>query len=212
MKNSWDDITIADIIFMNEVKELQQATEDEKNMMIAARLAGIDYKDFLQLGLSEVRRYMDNTEFLFNKPEPKKARKKYVLNNRKYRFIKDASEMTVAQYIDFQAIQADGFDKRPAEMLAIFVVPEGHEYNDGYDKEQQIEDLMSMSITDALGVCNFFTKRFSTSINYILTALKIRMWWMRRTAKKEEKEMMEAIAIQMRTYLDQLKDIYGLIV
>lgn len=212
MKNSWDDITIADIIFMNEVKELQLATEDEKNMMIAARLAGIDYKDFLQLGLSEVRRYMDNTDFLFNKPEPKKARKKYVLNNRKYRFIKDASEMTVAQYIDFQAIQADGFDKRPAEMLAIFVVPEGHEYNDGYDKEQQIEDLMSMSITDALGVCNFFTKRFSTSINYILTALKIRMWWMRRTAKKEEKEMMEAIAIQMRTYLDQLKDIYGLIV
>lgn len=212
MKNSWDDITIADIVFMNEVKELQLATEDEKNMMIAARLAGIDYKDFLQLGLSEVRRYMDNTDFLFNKPEPKKARKKYVLNNRKYRFIKDASEMTVAQYIDFQAIQADGFDKRPAEMLAIFVVPEGHEYNDGYDKEQQIEDLMSMSITDALGVCNFFTKRFSTSINYILTALKIRMWWMRRTAKKEEKEMMEAIAIQMRTYLDQLKDIYGLIV
>lgn len=209
IKSSWDDMTVGDILFMKETEKLQLATDDEKNMMVAARLAGIDYKDFIQLPLSEVRKYMDNTEFLFTKPEPKKARNKYVINGRTYKLFKGNEEMTVAQYIDWQAIQADGFDKRPGEMLAIVLVPEGHQYNDGYDKDQQIEDMLDMSVTDALGVCDFFTKRLSKSINLILTALKIRMKWMRITARKEDREMMKALEIQMRLYLDQLNRIYG---
>ena len=152
---------------------------------------------------------MDNTEFLFTKPEPKKARNKYVINGRTYKLFKGNEEMTVAQYIDWQAIQADGFDKRPGEMLAIVLVPDKHQYNDGYDKDQQIEDMLDMSVTDALGVCDFFTKRLSKSINLILTALKIRMKWMRITARKEDREMMKALEIQMRLYLDQLNRIYG---
>lgn len=209
IKSSWDDMTVGDILFMKETDKLQLATDDEKNMMVAARLAGIDYKDFIQLPLSEVRKYMDNTEFLFTKPVPKKARNKYVINGRTYKLFKGSEEMTVAQYIDWQAIQADGFDKRPGEMLAIVLVPEGHQYNDGYDKDQQIEDMLDMSVTDALGVCDFFTKRLSKSINLILTALKIRMKWMRITARKEDREMMKALEIQMRLYLDQLNHIYG---
>lgn len=209
IKSSWDDMTVGDILFMKETEKLQLATDDEKNMMVAARLAGIDYKDFIQLPLSEVRKYMDNTEFLFTKPEPKKARNKYVINGRTYKLFKGNEEMTVAQYIDWQAIQADGFDKRPGEMLAIVLVPDKHQYNDGYDKDQQIEDMLDMSVTDALGVCDFFTKRLSKSINLILTALKIRMKWMRITARKEDREMMKALEIQMRLYLDQLNRIYG---
>ena len=209
IKSSWDDMTVGDILFMKETEKLQMATDDEKNMMVAARLAGIEYKDFIQLPLSEVRKYMDNTEFLFTKPEPKKARNKYVINGRTYKLFKGNEEMTVAQYIDWQAIQADGFDKRPGEMLAIVLVPEGHQYNDGYDKDQQIEDMLDMSVTDALGVCDFFTKRLSKSINLILTALKIRMKWMRITARQEDREMMKALEVQMRLYLDQLNRIYG---
>lgn len=209
MKTSWNDITVGDILFMKETEKLQLATDDEKNMMVAARLAGIDYKDFIQLPLNEVRKYMDNTEFLFTKPEAKKARNKYVINGRTYRLFKDPAEMTVAQFIDFQSIQSDGFDKRPAEMLAIFLVPDNHQYNDGYDKEQQIDDMLDMSITEALGVCDFFTNRLSKLLNLILTALKLKMRWTRITARKEDKEMLEALEIQMRVYLDQLNHIYG---
>lgn len=209
MKSSWDDMTVGDILFMKETEKLQLATDDEKNMMVAARLAGIDYKDFIQLPLNEVRKYMDNTEFLFTKPEAKKARNKYLINGRTYRLFKDPAEMTVAQFIDFQSIQSDGFDKRPAEMLAIFLVPDKHQYNDGYDKDQQIDDMLDMSITEALGVCDFFTKRLSKLLNLILTALKLKMRWTRLTARKEDREMLKALEIQMRLYLDQLNRIYG---
>ena len=211
MKSSWNEMTVADYIRLREISKLQMATEDEKNLMVAALIAEKPYQEILQLPLDKARELMDKTEFLLQQPVPGKTKRKYELNGRTYRLFKDPSEMTVAQYIDFAAIEKEGFDKMPGEMLAIFLVPDGHQYNDGYDKEQQIEDMMDMSITEALGVCSFFTKRLSKSINLIMTALRIRMKWMRITAKKEDREMMKALEIQMRLYLNEIEHIYGLI-
>lgn len=204
-------MTVADYIRLREISKLQMATEDEKNLMVAALIAEVPYQEILQLPLDKARELMDKTEFLLQQPVPGKTKRKYELNGRTYVLFKDPSEMSVAQYIDFAAIEKEGFDKMPAEMLAIFLVPDGHQYNDGYDKEQQIEDMMDMSITEALGVCSFFTKRLSKSINLIMTALRIRMKWMRITAKKEDREMMKALEIQMRLYLNEIEHIYGLI-
>lgn len=204
-------MTVADYIRLREISKLQMATDDEKNLMVAALIAEVPYQEILQLPLDKARELMDKTEFLLQQPVPGKTKRKYELNGRTYRLFKDPSEMSVAQYIDFAAIEKEGFGKMPAEMLAIFLVPEGHQYNDGYDKEQQIEDMMNMSITEALGVCSFFTKRLSKSINLIMTALRIRMKWMRITAKKEDREMMKALEIQMRLYLNEIEHIYGLI-
>ena len=211
MKLSWNEMTVADYIRLREISKLQMATEDEKNLMVAALIAEKPYQEILQLPLDKARELMDKTEFLLHQPVPGKTKRKYELNGRTYSLFKDPSEMSVAQYIDFAAIEKEGFDKMPGEMLAIFLVPDGHQYNDGYDKEQQIEDMMDMSITEALGVCSFFTKRLSKSINLIMTALRIRIKWMRITAKKEDREMMKALEIQMRLYLNEIEHIYGLI-
>lgn len=212
LTRSWDDITVQDYVKMQEIKNLQLATEDEKNLMVAAIINKVDYNDLIQMPLSSVKEYVNNTGFLLEKPHSNKARNKYTVNGREYRLIKNYEEMTVAQFIDFQAIQADGFAERPAELLAIFLVPKGHQYNDGYDKEQQIEDMLQLSIPDALGICNFFTKRLLKSLRLIQTALRLRMKWIRATAKKEDKEMMQAMELEMNLYLDQLKDMFGLIV
>ena len=211
MKTSWNELTVADYIRLREISKLQMATEDEKNLMVAALIAEVPYQEILQLPLDKARELMDKTEFLLQQPVPGKTKRKYELNGRTYRLFKDPSEMSVAQYFDFAAIEKEGFDKMPAEMLAIFLVPEGHQYNDGYDKEQQIEDMLDMPITEALGVCSFFTKRLSKSINLIMTALRLRMKWMRITARKEDREMMKALEIQMRLYLNEIEHIYGLI-
>lgn len=211
-KTSWNDITVEDFLKLQDIGNLQLATEDEKNMKVAALVNGIDYNEIIQVPLSKVREYMDATDFLLHKPTPNKVRRKYVLNGRTYVLLKDKGEMSVAQYIDYQTIQADGFDKRPAELLSIMLVPEGHNYNDGYDKDEQIEDMLSLPIPDALGVCDFFVKRLSASINLILKALRLRMKLMRITARKEEREMMKAMELEMNLYLDQLRDTFGLIV
>ena len=209
MKSKWEDLTIADQLRIKDISELQMVGDDEKNMMVAALLANIPYGDLLMMPLDKVREIMDNTEFLLHPPVPAKARNKYTINGRTYTLFKDPGEMTVAQFIDFQQIYREGFDKMPGELLSIFLVPKGHVYNDGYDKQEQLEDMLSLNICDALGIKDFFTRRCLKSIG------RIRMFSMatirveRLLAPKAKKEMLKALEIQMGLIMDELKDMYG---
>ena len=209
IKKTWEDLTIADQLKIKEIGELQMVGDDEKNMMVAALIAGIHFSDMLQMPLDEVRKYMDETEFLLHPPVPVKARNKYVINGTTYTLLKDPSEMTVAQFIDFQQIYREGFDKMPAEMLSIFLVPKGHVYNDGYDKQKQLEDMLSMSVPEALGVCDFFTKRCLKSIERMRTFSIATLKAQRLLAPKEKKEQLLAMEIQMRLIMDALKEQFG---
>lgn len=209
MKTSWNELTVADQMRIREIGELQTVSEDEKNMMVASLLAGIPYEEFLMMPLDKVRGIMDGTEFLFEKPEPSKAKRKYELNGKTYRLFKDPSEMTVAQYISFQQIQADGFDKRPLEMLAIFLIPDGHQYNDGYDMEEAMDDMGEMKITDALGVCHFFMKRCLRLIERIKVLSTLMLKVERLKAPKAERERIKAMEIQLRLIMEGLEELYG---
>lgn len=209
MKSKWEDLTIADQLKIKDISELQMVGDDEKNMMVAALLADIPYGDLLMMPLDKVREIVDNTEFLLHPPVPAKARNKYTINGRTYTLFKDPGEMTVAQFIDFQQIYREGFDKMPGELLSIFLVPKGHVYNDGYDKTQQLEDMLNLNICDALGIRDFFMKRCLKSIG------RMRMFSMatiraeRLLAPKAKKEMLKALEIQMGLIMDGLKDMYG---
>ena len=209
MKSKWEDLTIADQLRIKDISELQMVGDDEKNMMVAALLANIPYGDLLMMPLDKVREIMDNTEFLLHPPVPAKARNKYTINGRTYTLFKDPGEMTVAQFIDFQQIYREGFDKMPGELLSIFLVPKGHVYNDGYDKTQQLEDMLNLNICDALGIRDFFMKRCLKSIG------RIRMFSMatiraeRLLAPKAKKEMLKALEIQMGLIMDGLKELFG---
>lgn len=209
MKSSWKDITIGDLLQIQEIGELQMATDDEKNLMVAALLAEIPYDEILRMDLNQVRAYMDNAAFLLEEPKHERVRRNYYVNGRKYRLFKNASEMSVAQYLDFQGVWRDGFAKRPAEMLAIFLVPDKHEYNDGYDKDQVIEDMYDMPVVEGLGITDFFMKRFVRSTSLALTYLKLKMKWLRLTARKENRELYKAMDIQMNLIIKELECIYG---
>lgn len=209
MKLDWKDLTVEDQIKIKEIGELQTVGEEEKNMMVASLLAEIPYEEMLMMPLDKVRDIMDNTDFLFTKPEPSKARRKYELNGRKYKLFKDPGEMTVAQYITFQQIHQDGFDKRPLEMLALFLIPEGHQYNDGYDMEEVMDDMKDMKITDALGVCRFFTRRCLRLISRIKELSTLMLKIKRLKAPKKDKEKIRATEIQIRLIMEELEQLYG---
>lgn len=209
MKLSWNEMTVADYIRLREISKLQMATEDEKNLMVAALIAEKPYQEILQLPLDKARELMDKTEFLLQQPVPGKTKRKYELNGRTYILFKDPSEMTVAQYIDFQQIHKEGFENCPAEMLSIFLIPEGHQYNDGYYKDQQLEDMLEMGITEALGVCDFFIKRCLKSIRQMKMFSGLMLKVVKLQAPKEEKEMVEATRIQLNLVMEGLEELYG---
>ena len=209
MKLSWNEMTVADYIRLREISKLQMATEDEKNLMVAALIAEKPYQEILQLPLDKARELMDKTEFLLQQPVPGKTKRKYELNGRTYRLFKDPSEMTVAQYIDFQQIHKEGFENCPAEMLSIFLIPEGHQYNDGYDKDQQLEDMLEMNIVDALGVCNFFVKRCLKSIRQMKMFSVLMLKVVRLRAPKEMKSLIKAEETRIQSMMEELEELYG---
>ena len=121
-------------------------------------------------------------------------------------------ELLTSQYVDFQAIYQDGFEKRPGELLSIMMVPDKHEYNDGYDKDQVIEDMYDMPVEEALGIVDFFTGRFVRSIAWTRMYYKWMVRWKRLTARKKDKEMWKATELELNLVMDELNSMFGWIV
>lgn len=208
-KLGWNDLTLTDLMQIKSISDLQLATEDEKNLKVAAIVCKVPYDKLIQMPLSEVREYMDQTEFLFHAPKPRKVKHTYIINGRRYKLLKNEMEMLTSQYIDFQAIYKDGFDKRPGELLAVMMVPEGHEYNDGYDNELVVKDMYDMKVEEALGITDFFTRRFVRLIERTKMFYTLIMKWKKMTATKEEKEMIKVMEIQMNLMRDEINSTYG---
>lgn len=205
----WNDITVKDLFEIKGISELQMATEDEKNLKVVSVVTKVPYDQLIQMPLGDVSKYVEKAKFLYEEPKPRKAKRTYTINGRRYNLLKNEGEMITSQYIDFQAVYRDGFEKRPGELLSVMMVPAGHEYNDGYDKDQVINDMYDMWVEDALGIIDFFTKRFVQLIARTRTFCKLMMRWKRLTARKEDREMLKALEIQMNLILDEATSMCG---
>lgn len=212
MKKDWNDLTVRDLLSIKDIDGMQMATDAEKNLRVAAIVADKSYEELLDMSLNDVSEYVDACDFLQKEPKPRKARKHYVINGRKYKLLKNEMEMLTSQYVDFQAIYQDGFDKRPAELLSIMMVPDGHEYNDGYDKELVINDMYDFPVEEALGVCDFFMGRFVRSIAWTRMYFRWMMWWKRITTPRKDREMMRAVELELNLVMEELNSMFGSIV
>ena len=212
MIKSWEDVKVRDLMKIKEIEALQTKSVEEKNLLTGAYLSNMTYDEFIQLPLDKAKEYMDLALFLTEKPKLPKIRNKYVINGQEYILLKGSEDLTVAQYIDFETIAADGFDKHIPELLAIFLVPEGHSYNDGYDKDRAIEDMGDMQIVEGLSIANFFTKRYIKLTQRLMIYLKLRMKWLRMTTRKKDRERMRAIELEMNLIMEELNSMCGLIV
>lgn len=205
MITSWKEMKVKHLIQIRDIDKTRNS-EDEKNLMVGALLAGMKYDDFIQLPLSKTRTYMEKAQFIrTTKPEKVKARKHYKINGKKYRLDTKIEDLTVAQYIDFQALDPDSFDERIAELLAVFLIPEGHKYNDGYDIQETVEDIWEMSVGEALGVADFFIQRYIKSMKHLLMYLRGKMIWTRMRAKKEDKERMRALELEINLMTEEME-------
>ena len=157
-------------------------------------------------------KYLEQTAVVFYAHRPRVVKHRYIINGRRYRLLKNEMEMLTSQYIDFQAIYKDGFDKRPGELLAVMMVPEGHEDNDGYDNELVVKDMYDMKVEEALGITDFFTRRFVRLIERTKMFYTLIMKWKKLTATKEEKEMIKVMEIQMNLMREEAICMFGLTV
>ena len=178
-KLNWYDVTLAQFKELQTILEIED--ELEKVVAMAELVLGNDVTD---LPLQEFNEQLRRLEFLKTEIPTSVPPKHIELKEKKYDVTSLLGNITTAQYIDFMNYVKDN---DTAKMLSVFVVPEGHKYNDGYDMQEVIKDMENIPIPVANSITSFFTAQFAKFIE-IFQSSSIKKVKKDKTLSKEDKE------------------------
>lgn len=210
MITSWKEMPLGTFIEVNNICGDKHMAEDDKTFRIAAICAGITYDEIMNMPLNETAELIKNIAFVYTEPKKEKMKSHYIINGVKYIPLKNYEDMTTAQYIDFQAI-SENINMMLGEYLAIFLIPEGHKYNDGYKSSDVAKDIYDyFCVEEALGIANFFTKQCSKSMKRTLLYLESEAKVMQIiTRDKEMKEVAKQVEDQIKKARTVVNSICG---
>lgn len=183
-KLSWNDVTLFQFNKLQELLKMEDETE--RIIAISELLYGEDVTD---LTLGEFRKRIDGLAFLKEEIPTSIPPKSIEIKGRKYQVKSLLGDIKTAQYLDYVNHLKTG---KYNMLLSVFIVPEGHEYNDGYDLMQVFEDVDNIPITVALSIAFFFSRQFLkfTQIFQSYSAKRVKKM---KLPKKEEEQLLKAI-------------------
>lgn len=183
MKNkniTWYDVTLYQFKMLQDVVGIEDETE--RIISIAEILLG---KDITNLPLKEFNEQTKQLVFLNTDVPVSNPAKKLEVNGRKYYMDCLLGNVTTAQYVDFVNHSKTN---DLAKMLSVFVIPEGHKYNDGYDMMEVMDDINSLPIPIVNSAAFFFGRQLQKFMEIFqrYSVRKIK----KQKITKEQKKMM----------------------
>lgn len=150
MKN-WSDITLQQYY---QIKELLTNEDEYTVLNILDVLYGIDSAS---LPLSALSKYNSALDFLKDEIPVVDIKKKYNINGHTYDSNLELTKVSTAQFIDYQ-----NYLKEPKyeKLISVLFIPEGHQYNDGYNIKEVQDDILHMSMVDVQSIAFFIKKQF----------------------------------------------------
>lgn len=205
MINDYKDLKIGKF---QELQKIDWESMEEIDIQVAviAILNDMTEDDVLSLPLTEYSKLASQTKFLENPPKPKKRLpSKITINGVEYVLLKDVSDMTTGQYIDYnQYLTSNDINTFLPHILSCFIIPKGKKYGD-YNVDDVVNEIKeNLSVEEALGISNFFMKKFRSSTRAILLYLD---WKMKRMAKKTKDETMKKKTEEARKALHSLQNL-----
>ena len=152
-KLNWYNVNLNQFILLQDAFKIEDDTE--KMISVAEIILG---NDVTNLPLKEFNEQMKQLEFLKEEIPTSVPPKKLEINGKKYFMDCLLGNITTAQYVDFNNHSNTGDF---AKMLSVFIIPEGHTYNDGYDMLEVINDIGMLPIPIANSTAFFFGRQFS---------------------------------------------------
>lgn len=183
-----------------KLKQFQQILEVENQKLDDTdRIAEIikilfNVKNPLDLEILEFQKYVDEIKFIGTPIPNTKLVTQYTINGTMYSFKGNVFEINMSQLIDWR----NYCKKTPlnyAEILSVFVIPQGHKYNDGYDMEKAIEDIGNITIPDAMTMFNFFVSALQMSTNLLQDYLKNQIKKLKALQPKQQKQIEKMLEI-----------------
>lgn len=209
MITSWKEMPI---LILEKIEDIGSThiSDEEKTFRTTALLAGMDYEEFITLPLSRSTEMIEQTAFLYSDIDSVRMKKEYELNGKRYKVFRE-TEMNVAQYLDYQALLNVGISHHLPDMLSIVLIPEGHTYGDGYNRDEVMEDIRNnLSVAEAKAIGDFFTRRFSRSMRRMLNWSEAAATAARVMAPKREKEKAIAEETAVKVMVRELRSMFGL--
>lgn len=196
-KLSWEDVKVGQF---NDLSDILNAKleDEEKVVSLVEFFYGSDVTD---LTVDEFKKRVNMLSFLKDDIPDNKLKKEYTINGNKYVTSAQLDKITAAQYLEYtNCLKASAPMER---ILACFLFPKGHRYNDGYDMTEVYEDLKKMSIVDANSIAFFFKIQLLTYIKTSQYYLKqgLKTMGMKMESAKEINEAVEEAYNNLESYL-----------
>ena len=126
----------------------------------------------------------------FSHAEPA-IKDKYTAGNMVLVPMLDFTQITVAQMMDFSVLSTDPIENIE-KLLAIFLIPKGKKYNDGYDLMQVQKAILKMDFNEVSPLLAFFLRWFQGCRNHIqifcLEEVKKQMKKIKRIQRKQKRK------------------------
>lgn len=184
MINSYKDLTVEKYLQLQEVDWTSMEEIDIQSTMISI-LADMDVDDVLDLPINEYRKMAAQLQFMTVEPKVKPRKiDKVKINGKEFYVLKDVKDMTAGQYIDYQSYIQQNDIKMLPYTLSCVIIPKGKKYGE----VDAIEDIMQLSVEEALTIANFFMNKSRSLTRGTLLYLE---WMMKKKAKKMKDETMK---------------------
>lgn len=160
MKRDWSNITLKDFY---EIQNIVSIQDDYTLYNLIDYLYGVDS---INLPISEVRKY--SLSFLNDNIDDIEVGD---FKSDKYDYDLNLTKTSVAQFIDYQNYIKENPIKYE-KILSCFVIPKGHEYNDGYDIEEIQRDILDWQFVMVKKIGFFFILQLQIFVTVFLSCLK----------------------------------------
>lgn len=151
---NWDDIS---------VKKFYQLVALGQNPKLEDLLKIVYDVNIKDIPIKDITKY--NLDFIKEDIRRKPIQKTYKLNDTIYNACFELPSISTAQFFDFRNYsQKNDF----VGVLSCCLIPDGHEYNDGYNIEKVREDIENMPITRAQTISFFFLNQTTVLLEAIL--------------------------------------------
>lgn len=184
MINNYKDLTVEKYLQLQEVDWTSMEEIDIQSTMISI-LADMDVEDVLDLPITEYRKMAAQLQFMTVEPKVKPRKiDKVKINGKEFYVLKDVKDMTAGQYIDYQSYIQQNDIKMLPYTLSCVIIPKGKKYGE----VDAIEDIMQLSVEEALTIANFFMNKSRSLTRGTLLYLE---WMMKKKVRKMKDETMK---------------------
>lgn len=203
MKKSWKDISIGDYYKIADIMEDKSLDDMDRYMRLFALLFEMSVEEAYNIPVSKFGDKVKTLSWIYKDPkaEAEVVADTYVINGTKYVTTLSPEALTTAQYIDFKNTLPD-CENHLESMISIFLIPEGKNYNEGYDINKVEADILEyFPITQAMGLSAFFLI-WSQAWIEVLTDYSKRM--LKKAIRKEKNPEKKKILQERLTVLSGL--------